>query len=1316
MKHTRTGVCVVLVVCGAAALTMLRHAGTLAVDSSPAARSHERVRKIVATGTRWPVAFEMNEGQVDPSVRFITRGAGYQLFLTDDGATWALQRSMSVASPRRARASGDDPHRVPDPEADAAPAAIDVVRMRLLGANASVYATGANKQPGKAHYFGGNDRSQWRTNVPTFGRVHYNQIYPGIDLVYYGREGQLEYDFRVAPGVDPSLISLAFEGADRLFIDAGGDLVVEARAGRLVHRRPMVYQDIAGDRRVVDAAYVLTGQREVRFSIGEYDRTHTLVIDPVLVYATYVGGTGGAYGDHAYGVAIDAHDNVYVTGQAGSTAFPVGGQPANGAAYVLKLSPGGELVYVTIINGNAVDSGEGIAVDANGQVVITGFTDSTDFPTVNPIQLNAAGRDAFVAKLDVSGSIVYSTYLGGSNTYDYGEAVALDAAGNAYVAGTTKSPDFPVLNALQPVIAGADAFVVKIDPSGTLLYSTFLGGTKGEAAEAIAVDETGSFYVAGWTTSTNFPRVQYMQGKGGGEDAFVTQFTPDGSELVYSRYLGGSSNERAYAIALDGEGGVYVGGYTDSTNFPSLLPVQGDQPGTDAFVTRLGPNGLIAFSTYLGGGDWERVLGFAVRDQRLFITGQTFSTDMYTLDALQSANGGLPGTADAFVTVLDTSTSTPLYSTYLGGSGDEEGRGVVALSGGNVFVVGWTESADFPTVRAIQDFKSNTGNVFVARIAPLAVLTVAPDFVLTAGGTALTITGEGFLAGATVRVGGQLATSVSVLSGEMITATSPTLPSAGKLDVTVINPDGGSGTLYGAVLAVEGTGPVADAGPDQTVEATTAAGGTVILDGTASFDPDEEPLTFAWRDAANNTIAAGALASVVLPVGDHTITLIVSDGHSTPGTDTVLVRVVDTTPPSVTVVSPNGGNRLFTGTPASIEWTASDLSSGVAAFDVYVSTNGGKSYDPTPICAAVPGTQRSCTWASPGPAVGKARVRVVARDGAGNSGADTSDGNFTIVSGAGSINVTSPNTAVSWAAGSTQLISWGHNLGAGSFVRLDLSVDGGSTWSPVASAVQNSSSSKGSFTWTVPPVVTTSARVRVSWNNGPVSDQSNVDFAIVQPVLQLSGVGAGANWGYGTIRKLTWATNLGANDLVDVELSLDGGATFPITLVSGVPAGTKSATFTTPALPASTDTAQIRLRWTNAPSGVSASSASASFTLAPPFITVTWPNGGESWPAGKKKAINWSSNLGNLESVRIELSLDAGATYPVVVLSSTPSDGTQAVVSSSGWITNTGRIRITWLGSSTVHDLQQQLHHSMRHVGRAPQHRHTYGDTAVAHV
>jgi hypothetical protein len=1222
-------------------------------------------------------------------VRFLTRGGAYQLFFTDEGATWALARPTGAAqgAGRRAR-GGDRPEPRPGKAAPDDAPIVDVLRMRLVGASADARVTGVWEQPGKTHYFRGSTPASWRTNVPTFAGVHYSQVYPGIDLLYYGREAQLEYDFIVAGGVDPATIALRFEGARGVSIDEAGDLVVTTPAGLLVQRKPVAYQDVTGTRRVIDCRYVLGAGNHVGFALGPYDEKAPLVIDPVLVYSSFLGGTGGSYGEQAYGVAVDHLDNVYVTGKTLSTTFPAaGGSLANNDMFVVKMTAAGALAYSVVVNGSASDSGEAIAVDAGGNAVVTGFTDSSNFPLLNPIHLDRASRDAFLMKLDPSGLIVYSTYLGGSSSFDYGEAVAIDGEGNAYIAGVTQSADFPVLNALQPLAQGQDAFVLKVDPAGGLVFGTFLGGTGSEAGESVAVETTGSFYVTGWTTSSNFPRVNSPQGKQSGQDVFVTRYAPDGSAYVYSRFLGGNSHERAFAIAVDEGSSAWVGGRTDSTNFPAVLPLQANQPGTDAFLAKIGPDGATAFATYLGGSDWEIVFGLSLKGDRLYATGQTFSADFPAVNAVQSAKAGDAATADAFVIGLDTLAQSLVFSTFLGGAGMDEGRGVAAASGANVFAAGWTESSDFPTVRPLQESKSNVGNVFISRLAPLGVDEVAPAFVTVAGGDAITITGRDFAAGATVHLGGVPATNVAVLDSTTITATTPSLP-AGATDVIVTNPDGGSGTLYGELLVLSGTGPVAEAGPDQSVEAIGPSGGPVVLDGTSSFDPDNEPMTFEWRDEQNNILGSSALLATFLPLGVHTITLTVSDGHSAPGVDTVTVSVVDTTAPVAAVTAPNGGQKIFTGTPTILEWSASDAGSGLASFDVYLSTNGGSTYNPTPICAGISGALRSCTWASPGPTTGKARIKVIARDGDGNTSSDVSDANFSIVSGTAWVKVTAPNTNVNWGAGSTQQIQWKHNLGAAAFVRLEASVDGGASWSLITAAVKNSASSTGVYNWTIPGPLSSAARIRVSWKNGPVTDQSDTNFTVAAPFIALSGPSAGTNWGYGTTQKLTWSTNLGPLDRVSVLLSTDGGASYPLDLARGIQASAKSAVFETPTLGSATTTARTRVVWTNPPAGFAGEGANtAGFRIEPPFVALTTPNGGETWSAGAKKAIKWSHNLGLLENVRVELSQDDGATYAIVVIASTRSDGSQSVTVGSSWLTPTARLRISWTDSGLVNDV-----------------------------
>ena len=477
------------------------------------------------------------------------------------------------------------------------------------------------------------------------------------------------------------------------------------------------------------------------------------------------------------------------------------------------------------------------------------------------------------------------------------------------------------------------------------------------------------------------------------------------------------------------------------------------------------------FSTYLGGDGYERILGLAARDGQLFFVGRTDSTNFPVVNPIQATKTGTAG--DAFVGTIDIATNTVTFCTYLGGSQDDEGRGVAPLPGRNVWVGGWTQSTDFPSVRAIQDTLTFPNNVMLARIAPLGVDSVSPFFGMMQGGEEITITGEAFQAGAAVLVGGLPATAVTFVDAQTLVAMTPA-HDAGTVDITVVNPDGGSGTLYGLYQILATTGPVANAGPDQTVQASGPSGALVLLDGSQSFDPDHESLTYTWLDEANGVLGADAVISITLPIGPHTLSLVVSDGHSTDGVDTVIVRVLDNIAPSVSVVMPNTTNNIYTNTPVTLGWTASDNESGLASFDIFLSTDGGVTYGATPICPAVSGAARSCTWATPGPATTKGRIKVVAHDAAGNTRSDASDANFKIVAGTGSITVSAPNTAVNWGAGSSQLIKWSHNLGAGSIVRIDLSTNGGLAWAPVASSVVNGSTS-GTYTWLVPSTLTNAA-------------------------------------------------------------------------------------------------------------------------------------------------------------------------------------------------------------------------------------------------
>jgi glucose/arabinose dehydrogenase len=460
-----------------------------------------------------------------------------------------------------------------------------VLRVRLAGADSTAEVEGLDPLPGRSHYFIGSDPRRWRTDIPHYARVRFHDVYPGIDQIFYAAGGEFEYDLVVAPGADPSQIRVAFDGADSMRVNDIDDLVLQIGEGEMEQRAPRVYQEIEGSLSVVPARYVVTGPREVRFEIEAYDRTRPLVIDPVLVYSTYL---GGASSDAGLGIAADSAGNAYVTGLTSSANFPTVNpvqasyHQGNRDVFVAKIDPtGSRLVYATYLGGAGADTAYGIAVDAAGNACLTGNTGSADFPTSNALQPQLKGRDdAFVTKLNAAGSaLLYSTYLGGS-TSEVGRAIAVDSAGRAHVTGETYSSDFPVASALQPGKKGlpqnSDVFITKLDPPGAaLVYSTYLGGTGSDYGTGIAVDGGGNAHVVGSSTSSDFPTLNARQPAlgGGGNDAFVAKIAGSGN-LVYSTYLGGSGGESANAIAVDASGRSYITGGTGSPDFPTAHALQ----------------------------------------------------------------------------------------------------------------------------------------------------------------------------------------------------------------------------------------------------------------------------------------------------------------------------------------------------------------------------------------------------------------------------------------------------------------------------------------------------------------------------------------------------------------------------------------------------------------------------------------------------------------------------------------------------------------------------------------------------------------------
>jgi hypothetical protein len=635
---------------------------------------------MAAPGVKWgdiSLSFEPNMGQEPAEVRYLARGSSYTLYLADGETVLAGHNQAPL-------------------------------RMKLFGANLGARVEGEGQEVSISNYFVGNDPSKWRTSVPNYGRARYRGLYPGIDLVYYGHHGSLEYDWVVSPGADPKAIRLTFDGTNRVRIDQQGDLVVRLGKNEYRHKKPVVYQDVAGKRIEVAGTWVLHG-KEAGFRIGAYDRRQTLVIDPVLIYSTYLGGTGLDYG---YGIAVDQAGNTYVTGGAGSTNFPAKNpmQPTLKGVedvFVTKINANGSaIVYSTFLGGGGPDEGEGIAIDSAGNAYVTGKAGSFDFPMKGAIQGTWGGSgDAFLTKLNPSGSLVYSTYLGG-NAIDYGNAIAVDPAGNAYVTGVTFSTNFPTVNPFQATKGAGlqqDAFVAKINPAGTAwVYATYLGGNAVDEGYAIAADANGNAYVTGYTGSTNFPlQSPYRGSNSASVDAFVTKLNPAGSALVYSTYLGGTGTDYGTAIAVDSPGNAYVAGVVGSADFPVVSAMQAHLAGADdAFVTKFNPAGsALVYSTYLGGGSEDQAYGLAIDPAgNAYVTGRTNSSDFPLTNAIQGTRFAF----DMFVTELNAAGTTRLFSTFVGGTGSESGRGIVVDSRGNIHVAGEGTSTDFPIVNAIQ--------------------------------------------------------------------------------------------------------------------------------------------------------------------------------------------------------------------------------------------------------------------------------------------------------------------------------------------------------------------------------------------------------------------------------------------------------------------------------------------------------------------------------------------------------------------------------------------------------------------------------------
>jgi len=686
--------------------------------------------------TSMPLAFTENQGQWDEQVLFRAYAGGATMWFTKDGAYYQFTRRIRVGQepcapdisdhdvgttgiPTYKDLMGAPQLAVGSDQFDREPDSLEIMMIKaiFMGANPNPHVIGEGLLEYKCNYFLGNDPGKWRTDVPNYRAIVMDEVYHGIDLSYYGEGHRIEYDFRVSPGADYSRIRIRYEGAENLSVSDNGALVVKTDWGEIKELAPVAYHDDNGTRKPVAAEYLIEDDMSFRFRLGDgYNPSLPVVIDPVLAYSTYLGGSDTDWG---WAIAVDATGAAYVTGRTASTDFPIFNpfqtDQSNWDVFITKVnSSGSSLVYSTYLGGNNIDEAFGITVGVAGSAYVTGGTSSTNFPTLNPYQAYQGSVDAFVTKLSVSGSsLVYSTYLGGSAS-DYGEGIAVDTTGETYVSGRTASTDFPTFNPLQINQGGMDVFVTKLNSSGSsLVYSTYLGGSSADESWAIVVDAVGAAYVIGTTGSSDFPTLNPYQTDEGGIDVFVTKLNSSGENLIYSTYLGGDGDDYGKSIAVDAFGAVYVTGGTNSTDFPTLNPFQTDQGNYDVFVTKLDTGGSsLIYSSYLGGNlrDFGRAIAVDTNGAA-YVTGYTYSTDFPTLYPYQT----FQDVYDVFITKLRSDGSNLVYSTYFGGSSGDLGWAIAVDTAGSAYVTGWTLSDDFPT---LNPYQTNQGkqDVYVTKL------------------------------------------------------------------------------------------------------------------------------------------------------------------------------------------------------------------------------------------------------------------------------------------------------------------------------------------------------------------------------------------------------------------------------------------------------------------------------------------------------------------------------------------------------------------------------------------------------------------------
>ena len=943
-----------------------------------------------------PLTFEVNRGQSSPQVKFISRGPGYRAYLTANGMSLALRASRPAESTNDSKVARTNSVKR------------TAIQFRLIGAAQNPMTVGEQAQTARVNYFIGNDPAKWHRNIPTFAQIRYKSVYPGIDLVYYGNQRQLEYDFVVAAKADPQQIQFEIKGASQLQISTDGSLVLRTTGGELSFQAPIVYQEIHGRRIPLKGGYVLNGANRIGFRLEGFDRTKAVVIDPVLAYSTYLGGSGD---DQVAGVAVDSTGNVYVAGRTDSTdiALDTFGSPAAGYdhAFVAKLdATGSQLIYADYIGGSSEDDGYAIALDSLNQVYITGSTASPDFPLVHAFQkVYPGGFNAFLAKLSSDGSsLLYSTYFGGNGS-DMPTSLAVDRSGEMILAGSTSSTNLVTSNAFQPNALPNDGgffgnygFVTKFSPDGaSLVYSTYFGGhtnvpfdcggtpcwpQPNSVISGMVSDSDGNLFVTGYTNTYDFPATSgaYLTTNSTNSNTsigFVSKFSQAGA-LDYSTYLYGSGGMAVTltGIAADANGSAYVAGLTFSDGTFPVTSTSICDPGSlgggcsYGFVTKFDPTGAkLSYSTFLGPNNFAIPQAIALdRDNNAYIIGFTSSTSFETVDAIEPYSGG----TDALLVEINATGTSQLFATYLGGSGDDSGApaGLTFDQAGNLYIAGVTSSTDFPTTpTAMQPgFAGGGSDSFVMKLqtATQAVISLTPPSLQfgtqTTGTTSqvqnvvLRNLGSMPLSISSVVPGGDFSETnncgSSVPAAGTCTFAIAFAPTAGGTRTgSVVITDDGVGSPHAIPLTGVGFGPGITLSSQSLTFGTVSVGVTSPVQNVTLTNSGTDPLTISGIQVSGSFVQTNNCPAIV--AAGKTCTIGVSFRPASVGSISGAVTISDDADGGSHTIALNGNGSDFNLTSGT--QSAKVTAGATATFVVTVAPLGGSFANPVQLsCSGLP--------------------------------------------------------------------------------------------------------------------------------------------------------------------------------------------------------------------------------------------------------------------------------------------------------------------------------------------------------------------------